>query len=128
MTPTSDALLQLLSSVAADGGAALRDPSTPQYRAMQWIRTQDNAGIYEDRRFLQRYALAALYYSTDGEAWSRTGSWLTAANECDWLSFSEFDVPACDSAGNVIYMDLAENNLRGPLPPDLALLARTLGK
>jgi hypothetical protein len=128
MSPTSDALIQLLSSVAADGGAALRDRSSPQYRAMQWIRTRDNAGIFEDRIFLQRYALAALYYSTNGEGWIRTGSWLTAANECDWLSFSEFDIPACDSAGNVIYMDLAENNLSGPLPPDLALLARTLGE
>jgi hypothetical protein len=128
ISQTPDALIQLLSSVAADGGASLRDPSSPQYRAMQWIRTGNNIGIYEDRRFLQRYALAALYYSTNGEAWSQTGLWLTAANECDWLSFSEADAPACDSAGNILYMDLAENNLRGPLPPDLALLARTLGK
>jgi hypothetical protein len=122
-----DALLQLLSGVSADGGAALRDPSSPQYRAMQWIRTPNNAGIYDDRRFIQRYALAVLYYSTRGESWSLSRSWLTGANECDWY-LAETGTPTCDDDGDIVTIALAENNLDGPLPRELALLGRSLSE
>jgi hypothetical protein len=125
--PSVDALIQLLSGVSADGGAALRDPSSPQYRAMQWIRSPNNTGIYEDSRFIQRYALSVLYHSTGGESWSRSRFWLTGANECDWY-LAETGTPTCDADGNIVTIALAANNLNGPLPRELALLARSLGE
>jgi hypothetical protein len=119
--------MQLISGVSADGGAALRDPSSPQYRAMQWLRTPNNAGIFDDRGYFQRYALAVLYYSTRGESWSLSRFWLTGANECDWY-LEGTGIQTCDADGNIITIALAENNLDGPLPRELALLSRSLGE
>ena len=33
----------------------------------------------------QRYVLAVLYFSTDGNFWSNKGNWLTASPECSWF-------------------------------------------
>ena len=119
--PESDVLLQLLSRYAADDGKSLRDPSSPQFAAMKWIRTPNNAGIYSDRRFLTRYALASLYFSTRGAEWTTSSGWLTPAHECDWFS-GRPNSPSCDDEGNIVEIDLTENNLQGTLPPELTLL------
>jgi len=37
--------------------------------------------IWRNRRF-KGYALATLYYSTNGETWNLHGLWLTDENEC----------------------------------------------
>jgi hypothetical protein len=120
--PTSDVLVALLSTVSADEGAALRDPTSPQFAAMQWIRSPNNAGIYNDRIFLQRYALATLYYSTGGDQWKSSELWLTDATECNWVSST------CDEEGYIMEISLANNNLRGTVPPELDLLSDSLCK
>jgi hypothetical protein len=124
--PENDDLVKLLSSVLGDGGIALRDPSSPQFAAMQWIRTPNNDEIYNDQRFLQRYALATLYYSTGGDQWASSVSWLTNANECEWVSLSR--PPICDAEGNIVEIDLTGNKLKGQLPQDLEILSNSLGK
>ena len=120
--PETDVLLQLLSRYSTDDGASLRDPASPQFAAMQWIRTPNNAGIYSDHRFLTRYALASLYFSTSGGDWTTSTGWLSPAHECDWYS-GRPNSPSCDEAGNIIEIDLTENNLQGTLPPELTLLS-----
>jgi hypothetical protein len=130
--PTDDVLLGLLSSVTPNGGAALRDSTSPQYQAMEWIRTPNNQGIYSDRIFLQRYALATLYYSTGGDQWTDSDDWLSETTECDWFSSSSLS-RICDDDGNIVELNLADNNLRGKVPPELGaltnrLLALTLSK
>jgi hypothetical protein len=101
---------------------------------MQWLRTPNNAGIFDDHRCFQRYALAVLYYalavlyySTRGESWSLSRFWLTCANECDWY-LEGTGIQSCHADGNIITIALAENNLDGPLPRELALLSRSLGE
>ena len=117
-----DVLLKMLTSASSDGGASLQDPTSPQFSAMEWIRTPANSGIYTDRRFLSRYALATFYYSTHGEKWENSENWLTQAHECNWFS-DDAGTPSCDDDMNIIEIDLPRNNLRGTLPPELTLLS-----
>ena len=116
----------MLSSALSDGGVKLRDTSSPQFAAMQWIRTPNNDGIFSERRFLQRYALATMYFSMNGDKWDKANLWLTNADECEW--FSSSGSLACDSEGNIIDIDLSANNLSGEMPGDVEILSSSLGK
>ena len=59
--------------------------STPQRQALEWILTDtySSEGL-SDYRLLQRFALATLYYSTNGTEWRNGGGWLEPTNECEW--------------------------------------------
>jgi hypothetical protein len=119
-TTSGDVLLNLLTRVSADNGTSLRDPSSPQFAAMEWLRSTDNTGVYTDRRFLARYALATLYYSTNGKDWKNSTKWLTKSHECNWF-YANPNSTSCDDR-NFIQIDLTENNLQGTLPSELSLL------
>lgn len=62
----------------------------------------------------ERTALADLHQSTNGANWSNRTNWLTSAPECTW-----FGVVCDETQSNVIYIELAENNLDGTLPPSI---------
>ena len=80
--------------------ALLDDESTPQYKAFNWLLNEDEAGICPDEiNAGARYALAVVYFSTDGDNWticSRDEStpcagserFLSGANLCDWYGIS----------------------------------------
>ena len=62
-----------------------------QYKAFDWLSGNTNRGMIESQR-LQRFALAALYYSTnnapnnfanDPGPWTDESLWLTDESECD---------------------------------------------
>jgi len=118
----------------------------PQVLAAQWLAKDPFLTTYSEDRRQQRFALATLYYSTDGDRWTDNTGWLAygEVNECDWFSSSKFwtasslnsststwrqqandtmneDGP-CDEFG--IYRDLSlhDNNLGGSLPEELSLL------
>jgi hypothetical protein len=57
--------------------------TSPQNQALDWIYsdTYASGGLLDDC-LVQRFALATLYYSTDGGNWSH-GGWLASKNECD---------------------------------------------
>ena len=59
--------------------------STPQTQALEWILADkySSEGL-SDYRLLQRFALATLYYSTNGTEWRNGGGWLEPTNECEW--------------------------------------------
>ena len=60
-----------------------------------------------------RAALIALYEATGGPDWeSRTG-WASAASVSNWYGV------VTNSAGRVLELDLADNALTGPIPPEL---------
>jgi Leucine-rich repeat (LRR) protein len=110
----------LLSTVSFDGGTALATPDTPQNVAYTWLMASPSAETLPDERLVQRYALATIYYSTEGAAWNIQGSWLTEADECFWYT-SEDGGPVCTD-GKIDIFDLDNNNLVGTIPPELALL------
>ena len=65
-----------------------------------------------------RAALVALYKLTDGEDWTNSVNWLTDAPLGDWEGVTTDAI-----TGRVVGLDLAGNNLIGPIPPELGELA-----
>jgi hypothetical protein len=115
-------LVELLSSVSSDGGDALRTPSTPQNEAYEWIRTDMKGSNYSHQKIIQRYALATFYHRTQGDSsWDRSEDWLTEADECDWKFVS------CNARAGVETLNVEQNGLSGPIPPEIGLLLDSLG-
>ena len=125
--PSTDPILTMLLLVAPDGGQALRDASSPQYRAYEWLKSPLNSAYGTEQRLIQRYALATLYISTSGDSWDTNYLWLTSASECLWYSTST-STSICDSEDNYLELDLRNNSLRGNIPHEVVLLSDTLGK
>ena len=65
-----------------------------------------------------RGALVSLYRSAGGANWSERRNWLTQAPLGEWHGVT------VDQAGRVIRLELAENNLAGPIPPQIAQLTQ----
>lgn len=86
--PRADAMVDTLSTVTDSD--TLTNLSTPQGMAYQWLLDTDPAQVdpctYPTVQ--QRYALATMYYSTNGDDWAETSGWLTGANECMWFGIS----------------------------------------
>lgn len=61
-------------------------------------------------------ALVALYRATDGDNWDRNQGWLTDAPIGQWIDVT--------TAGDrVISLELWDNNLNGPIPPEIGNLS-----
>jgi hypothetical protein len=129
-----NSVLNLIVANAPDGGASLKDPSSPQSTALSWLQNPINKD-YSDSRLLQRYALATLYYATNpnNNSWKTTSLWLTDTNECNWHSTSESPdicttttITKSDGSTieNIVYvnLDLRENGLKGKIPDEISLL------
>mmetsp|Transcript_28035 Transcript_28035/g.78619 ORF Transcript_28035/g.78619 Transcript_28035/m.78619 type:complete len:1735 (+) Transcript_28035:155-5359(+) len=124
---TISRLIEFIATAFPPGTAALEDTTSPQYQALLFIfnRVPNNAGIFSDQRYLQRYALASLYFSTGGSQWRNDDDWLTNVTECQWYSSSQ-SIALCDGDGRLIELDLTDNNLRGTIPIELAMLSDSL--
>jgi hypothetical protein len=68
----------------------LLDPETPQGQARQWLIDTDPASVdpCTYATLNQRYALATVYYSTNGDNWIDNSEWLLGQHECDWAKVS----------------------------------------
>jgi hypothetical protein len=123
-TPTwsPEALSVMLSGVSSDDGEALRNSSTPQNLAFNWmVMNNTNPKTLSNETIIQRYALATLYYSTNGDIWDESPSWLDNGEECSGWGVT------CTETDAVSELDLSYNNLNGTLPPEIGLLT-LLGK
>lgn len=108
-------LYALLSSVSLDGGQALLNESTSQHRSFDWLASNTNFDSYSDEKKIQHYALATLYYSTNGDNWSNSSGWLSNNDECiDWYYHAEEPVCSGDSS-TLIELNLWSNNLNGSI-------------
>ena len=85
-------VIDFLSNNFADRGQLEKNDS-PQKRAAKWIADEDDFNMpipstnsYEDAyKFVQRYALAVLYYAFKGdEKWIFNYQFLSGQDECDW--------------------------------------------
>ena len=63
-----------------------------------------------------RAALVALYEATDGPNWTKSDGWLSDRPLREWFGINT------DASGRVNYVYLANNRLRGPIPPELGNL------
>jgi hypothetical protein len=67
---------------------SLSKPGSPQRRAAEWMADEDKLQLPLDRgsqAFLQRYALATVFYATQGDtAWAHKLKFLSGVHECGW--------------------------------------------
>lgn len=125
-------LQQLIASVSFDGGAALEDEESPQYRALLWLANNANLQDYPEGKRIQRYVLAVLYYSMNGDDWVKNDGWLSDEDECSWYRKAQGilgHIEICHlNTTKYGIITLANMNMDGTIPPELALLSNTLGK
>jgi hypothetical protein len=98
--PTSMKLREVMEALRAIADSdSLEDTSSPQYQAAVWLARDVASGqsyevTVEDTKFVQRYALAVLYYAMAGHSFMFCGldasqkcdefSWLAESDECTW--------------------------------------------
>eukprot|EP00567_Pseudictyota_dubia_P001404 CAMPEP_0197465198 /NCGR_PEP_ID=MMETSP1175-20131217/64414_1 /TAXON_ID=1003142 /ORGANISM="Triceratium dubium, Strain CCMP147" /LENGTH=702 /DNA_ID=CAMNT_0043001203 /DNA_START=442 /DNA_END=2546 /DNA_ORIENTATION=- len=83
--PRPEAIRSLL--LPHSGADVLDDPTTAQGRAYRFVVDADTLQLDpfdEPRRVVQRYALAAFYYATDGWSWRFQSNFLEDVHECEW--------------------------------------------
>lgn len=114
--PPPPKIVELLSPVSYDGRAALMNDATPQNAAAWWLSRNKYINWYSYEQKIQRYALATLYYSTNGRRWKSKKDWLGELDECKWSNIG------CVDNRSVSSLLLEENELNGTVPMDLALL------
>ena len=104
------------------GYDALLDATSPQFLALDWIANRDTYRMDpDDPLLIQRYALAVLYFSTNGKGWKKTFKWLTGVHECEWKA--DGGVRQCNEQGEITDLSLW-NNLKGTIPSELMQLSK----
>jgi hypothetical protein len=97
------------------------DPASAQANAMRWLQADPLYNEYLNvYRLNQRYALAVLYYSTNGDSWRNRTGWLSDENECNWYWYTRADV--CSMGFRLSTLDLHYNGLQGSIPTEVELL------
>ena len=118
-TSFSDRFFNLLSTFTPEN--ILQDSSAPQFQAFQWVignESEESSVGRTDEVTLERYALATLFFATDGFQWSSNNTFLLEESHCDW---DGVDCTADKEA--VESLSLPSENLSGTLPPEIGLLA-----
>jgi hypothetical protein len=77
-------------------GEQLKDKTSPQYRAMNWLANTDAAnmtiGVDPEVAIKTRYVAAVLYYSFQGDIWHKTYNFLSKNNVCSWNQNDQNDL------------------------------------
>jgi hypothetical protein len=98
--------------------------TSPQAHALAWLR---NNSDYEMHRLYQRYALAVLYYATNGgSSWHKESGWLSDSDECTWYFFED-NQDVCGPDSRFLVLNLWRNGLFGSIPAELELLSNLQG-
>ena len=120
-TPSSLTILEILSAVSFDQGAALLQAGTPQKVAFDWITSISDSLEISNQKLIQRYSLATFFLSTGGrESWTASDGWLTEADECLWYSRTGRGI--CDENGAVAYLEFSFHGISGSIPDEIGLL------
>uniref|UniRef100_A0A7S4VGA5 L domain-like protein n=1 Tax=Ditylum brightwellii TaxID=49249 RepID=A0A7S4VGA5_9STRA len=111
----------------------LSNPDSPQGEAIDWLVNEDGLQLCPgDETLTQRYVLAVLYYSTDGDNWFRCSNteegklncdreaFLSPVSECQWGGVR------CNDGEKVKKIGLDQNNLNGTVPSELGALTNLM--
>ena len=91
------------------------DKSSPQHQALCWLLGEITGPV--DSSIIQRYVLAVMFYSINGDGWTNNAHWTSGEDHCNWYGIS------CDNfKGVVSKLNLVANNLIGPLPTEISQL------
>ena len=148
-----DRMGQTISYLVSSGAAKqndLDDNESPQGKAASWIAIDDQYQMDIPSpetdairtRFIERWTLAVLYYSSGGPAWNYNLNFLQPIDHCDWSelfiddtgSFITMGVTQCveqgagygDRIGDemVSRINLSKNGLAGRLPDEMQNLRK----
>jgi hypothetical protein len=99
------------------GEQSIASETSHQHKAACWILHDDTKKLSTGKHFAQRYALAVLYFATQGDKhWKVKTNWMKGKSECRWFGVE------CDVWGTVTGLNLGFQDLNGLLPRELALL------
>mmetsp|Transcript_28612 Transcript_28612/g.34917 ORF Transcript_28612/g.34917 Transcript_28612/m.34917 type:complete len:477 (+) Transcript_28612:110-1540(+) len=125
-TLTLSSALKIFAPISSE--ESLKDKTTPQYLAMDWIVNRDGANmtLREVDKIIERYALAVFYYSTQGESWKHQYNFLSDKDVCEWKGYDPFNdwsgVQNCNERGKVISIEFFFENITGTIPSELGSL------
>lgn len=111
-------------TIEASVGKDIYDNSTDEYAALAWLADSDpkhldaNSPIDE---ILQRFVLANLYISTNGDEWANQLHFFSKKSVCDWND--KTSGVFCNSDQQVSKLLLPESKLNGTIPHDIGLLS-----
>jgi hypothetical protein len=101
----------LLNNTVTDAEAFQNDTS-PQFLALDWLANDDPALLDLDSTppviLVERYALAVLYYATNGEDWSNELNFLSASSVCEWTKGGK-GVAACNEDRLVVSLIIGKS-------------------
>jgi Leucine-rich repeat (LRR) protein len=132
--PTSE-VFDIILTHSRFHGLEFEDPNSYQSKAVKWVEQTADLTLHTVERLVQRYALACLYYATNGvenfyteltfgagnvRTWIDETGWLANDDECTWYKVT------CNTEGFVTEIELDSNRLTGFLPQELTLLKTTL--
>jgi hypothetical protein len=119
-------LKDMVTSVWPDSSDSVSDQSSPKYAALEWLEGNAYLNDYPEWKRIQRYVLAVLYYSTNGDSWQRNDKWMSDEDECLWASAASDPLwasaavnPVCNNETGFLRLDLRANNLVGTIPLEL---------
>jgi len=106
----------------------LLNKDSAQSKAIEWIILNDDFFLCpNDPSFAQRYFLALLYFSTNGNDWNSCAAhensscsgnrFLSSTSECSWTGCE------CDRNDQLTRINLDSNNLRGQIPNEIGALS-----
>lgn len=124
VTKSALALIELLVSESLDGGTSLLNQTTSEYQALVWLLQNQFLDTYSDRQKIQRFVLATVYYSMNGDSWLNNSLWLTDTDECQWYSRSRNAV--CNQNGDILNLELGYLDVSGTIPEALGMLSNSL--
>jgi Leucine-rich repeat (LRR) protein len=127
--PTSNDVSSFITSLAVSDISALADPSSPQYAALNWLKSNSANAQYQFETSLanntelqliakERYAAATLYYSLGGSAWINNSGWLSSASVCEW-----YGILCLLNTTNVQGLSLDEKSLTGTIPKEIQIFS-----
>lgn len=98
----------------------LSNSDTPQAKAMTWtLEDRTKYSVEVPARVGVRYALATLYYSTNGDNWLNNTNW-KSGHECLWNGvYCELDE---NNIISLTYLNLVTNNLDGSIPDEIGYI------
>ena len=81
-------LLQVIGRNVSHDIGVFNDRSSPQYTTLEWLANVDTAQldwtVTPRTELVERYALAYLYFSTNGKRWKQNFNFLSNGSVCEW--------------------------------------------
>ncbi|KAL3936908.1 MAG: hypothetical protein SGBAC_007877 [Bacillariaceae sp.] len=95
--------------------------------ALEWLINKDHwvPPIDEEKPqelWRERYAMAALYFSTDGDKWLDPGNYLSPESVCAWSGFGHDIEIWCDANNRVLGVTGRDNGMLGSIPSAMEAL------